>query len=307
MTHERSEGEKQLLAYKICDLYPSFQACWDELSKKDLGEQLELWRRYLLHCPGLWEKQVSCYAEEGLDWRAIVKERVLPHLDERRSAMERARQALHGVIGPVCLKAQERLGLDFEVLFVIYVGMGCGAGWATELCGKPACLLGLENIAELGWLEEDTLSALLAHELGHLFHGIWRKRAGLEGLEEHTDPFWQLYVEGFAQRSEHLIGGKETWHEASGQGGWLDWCGKNKGRLAALFLEKAKEGDVKDFFGSWFAIEGRSQTGYFLGHELVKSWEEDAPLREIAVLPAEEVRRRAKECLVRLAAEGALP
>ena len=109
------------------------------------------------------------------------------------------------------------------------------------------------------------------------------------------------------RRSEHLIGGKETWHEASGQRGWLDWCGKNKGRLAALFLEKAKEGDVKDFFGSWFAIEGRSQTGYFLGHELVKSWEEDAPLREIAVLPAEEVRRRAKECLVRLAAEGALP
>jgi len=307
MTHERSEGEKQLLAYKICDLYPSFQACWDELSKKDLGEQLELWRRYLLHCPGLWEKQVSCYAEEGLDWRAIVKERVLPHLDERRSAMERARQALHGVIGPVCLKAQERLGLDFEVLFVIYVGMGCGAGWATELCGKPACLLGLENIAELGWLEEDTLSALLAHELGHLFHGIWRKRAGLEGLEEHTDPFWQLYVEGFAQRSEHLIAGRETWHEAKGQLGWLDWCRRNKGRLAALFLEKAKEGDVKDFFGSWFAIEGRSQTGYFLGHELVKSWEEDAPLREIAVLPAEEVRRRAKECLVRLAAEGALP
>ncbi|HAF70382.1 TPA: hypothetical protein DCL37_03365 [Candidatus Acetothermia bacterium] len=293
--------------YKICDLYLRFQARWDELSEKGLGEQLKLWQRYLSHCPELWEKQVSCYAEEGFDWRAIAKERVLPHLAERRPAMERAREVLHRLIGPVCLKAQERLGLDFEVLFVIYVGMGCGAGWATELCEKPACLLGLENIAELGWLEEDMLSALLAHELGHLLHGMWRKRAGLEGLEEHTDPFWQLYIEGFAQRCEHLIGGKETWHEAGGQPGWLDWCRKSKGRLAALFLEKTGKGDARDFFGSWSAIEGRSQTGYFLGHEMIKGWEKGATLREIAVLPAEEVRRRAKKCLARLAAEDALP
>ena len=185
MTREGCKKDK-LFLYRICDLYPSFQVCWDELSKKALGEKLELWQRYLSRCPGLWEKQVSCYTDEGLDWRTIAKERVLPHLAEKLSVMEKAREGLHRVIGPVCLKAQERLGLDFEVLFVIYVGVGCGAGWATELGGRPACLLGLENIAEQGWLDEGALSGLVAHELGHLLHGEWR-RAGLEGITEHRN------------------------------------------------------------------------------------------------------------------------
>lgn len=48
----------------------------------------------------------------------------------------------------ICTKASKKIGLDFSITLVIYVGIGCGAGWATTYNRQPAILLGLENIAE---------------------------------------------------------------------------------------------------------------------------------------------------------------
>jgi len=48
---------------------------------------------------------------------------------------------------------------------------------------------------------------------------------------------------------------------------------------------------VKDFFGSWFNIQGRKQTGYFLGHEFIRALEETRSLRKIALLKADNVRK----------------
>ena len=290
-------GRSSELRYQVHDLFPAFLGAWEDLAGAGPEGQLDLWRRSLASCPGLLEKQLDCYREEGLDWREVVREHVLPFLGERLPTMAQAREALHRVIGPSLFRAQANLGLDFPVSFVIYVGMGCGAGWATELRGQPACLLGLENIAERGWLDEGALSGLVAHELGHLLHGEWRRRAGLEGIEEHRDPLWQLYVEGFAQRCEHLIAGEETWHEAHGQPGWLAWCRGNLPRLAEHFLERLEQGEVREFFGSWFDLEGWRQTGYFLGHELIRGWEGELSLQEIVVLPAPEARSRAEAFL----------
>ncbi|HEC62998.1 MAG TPA: hypothetical protein ENI38_01210 [Candidatus Acetothermia bacterium] len=289
------------LRYEVQDLFPAFCAAWKELTTEDPQAQLDVWARSLGSCPGLLEKQISCYSDEGLDWREVVREHVLPFLSQRLPAMREARAALHRVIGPVCLRAQQQLGLDFSVLFVIYVGMGCGAGWATQLRGRPACLLGLENIAEREWQEEDSLRGLLAHELGHLLHDQWRRRVGRVGIEGCQDPWWQLYVEGFAQRCEHLIVGQESWHQARGQPGWLQWCRENLAQLAGQFLQRASEGEVREFFGSWYEIEGWRQTGYFLGHELIRAWETKLPLREIGVLPGEEVRERVQATMGRWA------
>jgi len=93
--------------------------------------------------------------------------------------MIEARHGLLVCVQPIYKRAQEVLGLDLDVLFVIYVGIDCGAGWATSLGGVAACLFGLENIAECSWTKRETLAALTAHELGHLLHKEWRAHIGL--------------------------------------------------------------------------------------------------------------------------------
>lgn len=75
------------------------------------------------------------------------------------------------------------------------VGIGCGAGWVTKYNNKHAVLFGLENIAEEGWTQVDSLRGLAAHELGHVAHFNWRER---EGLPKGDDAWWQLYLKIFS-------------------------------------------------------------------------------------------------------------
>jgi hypothetical protein len=176
------------------------------------------------------------------------------------------------------------------VNFIIYVGIGCGAGWATIYHKRPAVLLGLENIVEEKWHRKNKLEGVIAHELGHLVHMKWRKEwETFESCSE--DPLFRLYVEGFAQRCEHLILEKETWHMASDMK-WLPWCERHKAWLAGEFLERMKKNvSVNDFFGSWFDIQGRKQTGYFLGHAFVLDLEKMYSLKDVALLNFRKVRK----------------
>jgi hypothetical protein len=191
------------------------------------------------------------------------------------------------------------LGLDFEILFMMYVGIGCGAGWATRFEGTPACLFGLENVVECGWTERDALAALTAHEVGHLLHFEWRKRKGIELCE---GPMWQLYEEGFAQRCEHITMDQDTWHQQVGQTGWVEWCNRNLGELAAQFLELVDAGEpVTPFFGSWFDIQGWRQSGYYLGHEIVSAWIADEGIEKVALIACDDLQRRMLEVLAGLA------
>jgi len=209
-----------------------------------------------------------------------------------------ARGNLLSVIHGVFRDAQVNLGVDFPVVFVIYVGIAVGAGWATTFDNTPACLFGLENIAELNWTDEETLAALCAHELGHVAHDHWRAKAGLAGGE---GPWWRLYQEGFAMRCEHLVKGRETWHEQAGQEGWLAWCAANKARLARELLARLeRDEDAREFFGSWYDVHGFKQCGYYLGHEVVKQLEQGMPLREIALLSHQDAEFGMRDQLHRL-------
>jgi hypothetical protein len=104
------------------------------------------------------------------------------------------------------------------------------------------------------------------------------------------DPLFRLYEEGFGQRCEHVILEKETWHMKPDRE-WLAWCRHHKSWLAREFLKRLEtHASVNDFFGSWFNIEGKKQTGYFLGHEFVKELQKTLNLREIALLNTRRVR-----------------
>ena len=144
----------------------------------------------------LLDKQIKNYADQDVDWKRLAKEKGFPFLDDRLPAMKLARKNLLELCPIIWQKAQKKFELDFDITFVIYVGLGCGAGWATTFRDKPAVLFGLENIAECGWQEPKVLEAMTAHEIGHLAYSRWRKQAG---LQDGSDSWWQLYSEGFAQ------------------------------------------------------------------------------------------------------------
>jgi hypothetical protein len=277
---------------KILDTYEDFSDYWTCARFKNVEEQVQLWHdSYMKKYPELFDKQVQNYRIENMDWQEIAK-KIFRTLPLRIGYMHRARNNILAAYKLLCTKAALRLKLDFDIILVIHVGIGCGAGWATTYGGQPAILLGLENIAEQKWHTKNKLQGLISHEIGHLAHMRWRNEwENFEKFEE--DPLFQLYSEGFAQRCEHIILKKETWHMAQ-NANWLSWCKQNKSWLAQKFLEKLRKHEpVREFFGSWFNIQGKTQTGYFLGHELVCELGKTYSLRETALLDAENVRKMA--------------
>jgi len=275
---------------ELLDTWPEFLRYWNQACSKSVEEQTTLWRTlYMEKYPELLSKQLQTYEEDGLDWKEIAK-KIFPSFSSRLPQMQKARNNIIRIYKSIYSKAAETLKLHFNITFVVYVGIGCGAGWATTYKEQPAILLGLENIAEEKWHTQQKLKGLISHEIGHLAHMAWREEWQMFEQAE-KDPVFQLYSEGFAQRCEHIILGKETWHLAENKK-WLSWCKQHKSWLAKEFLRRIeKQMMVKDFFGSWFNIQGRKQTGYFLGHEFIRMLEETRSLREIALLKVDNVRK----------------
>lgn len=267
----------------LLDTFPAFLEWWERAQGQSLEEQMEGWAaEYMAQWPELLAKQWQDYTSQGLDWREVAREQVFLFLGERLPAMQGAHRNLLEVCKPVYRRAQEVLGFDGGVTFVLYVGIGCGAGWVTSLNGEPAILFGLENIAECGWSGREAVWGLLAHEMGHVVHHHWRTKSGKPAG---SGPWWQLYEEGFAQYCETLLLGAEKWHQATGCEGWLEWCRAHKGWLAAEFLRTVDAGQpIRAFFGSWFEIEGVRETGYFLGYEAVRELAEGLDLQTIALV-----------------------
>ena len=64
------------------------------------------------------------------------------------------------------------------------------------------------------------------------------------------------------------------------------------------YLRRVESGEsVRNFFGSWFEIRGKKQTGYFLGHEFIRWLEEEHSLQEITVYSIGDVRKWADQYL----------
>lgn len=256
----------------LLDTFPAFTDFWRNARNLPLDEQIRGWEEaYLQAWPGLAAMQIEDYRAQGVDWQEIARDRVFPFLDERMQAMEAAHAILLELCDPIRQRAITAIGLSRNILFVVHVGLGCGAGWATKFQDSPAILFGLENIAELGWNSQDVLTGLIAHEIGHLAHYQWRAQGRIP-LED--GPWSQLYDEGIAQCCESLILNTSILHQSciGEEGDWLAWCTEHKSWLAAEFLRVVQANEpVSKFFGSWFEIQGRSETGYFLGQAVVEA------------------------------------
>ncbi len=268
-------------SFEIVDTFPAFEAYWAKACSKPMDDQIELWAsEYMAGWQEVLDKQIQDYSEQNLDWKQIARERIFPNLNERVPAMHEARKNLLKLGPEICSKAEQVLDFNTKAYLVIYVGIGCGAGWVTTFRGEYSILFGLENIAECGWSDPVSITGLISHEMGHVLHYQLRtqnkKRLG-------SDAWWQLYTEGFAQECEVWLNASS--HQETQDKDWLEWCLQNKNRLAAEFIKAVDEGQpVNAFFGSWFEIDGHSETGYFLGQEVIKALEKELSLHEIALL-----------------------
>lgn len=227
---------------------------------------------------------VTDYAEQGDDWRQIAREMVFPGMNGKLPAIENAYQNLGRIIEPIERRVRRALDFQDRVDYVLYVGLGNGAGWVTKYDGIWAVLFGLEGIVDSGFDEPDRLQGLVAHELGHVVHFAQRES---RGLSLGSGPWWQLYEEGFAQRCESVVLDGESWHmrRSNLDDEWLAWCQENRAWLAAEFLRTVdQEKSVRPFFGSWYELRGHKQTGYFLGHQVISHLLSSMSLNEIALL-----------------------
>jgi hypothetical protein len=266
--------------FEILDTFPEFvkyQTIWQS---GNIDKQISTWKKFYLSIwPDILKMQLACYEEDGEDWERIARGRIFPELAGRHQKMQTAHDNLLKISPAIIAQSKAVLGCDLNPVIIIYVGIGCGAGWATTYQGQPAILLGVENIAEEGWQDEGHLRGLVAHEMGHLVHACWR---GPTTPAEKKDPCWQLYSEGFAQCCEDLVNGK-PWHMADID--WMNWCERNLKKIARDFLLCLKSGaSTRPFFGSWYAYQGYRQTGYYLGHALIRKLGENRTLEEIAGL-----------------------
>ena len=269
---------------KILDTIPDFLNVWHEASNDEIDQQIDAWlEKYMSLYPELLQKQMDDYASFQEDWRVTAVGRIFPALPERLSAIQTAHDNLLNICNDVFDTGRQNIGFENDLVCVIYLGLGCGAGWATEYEGKPAILFGLENIAEEGWQNRDRLAGLMAHELGHLIHFEWRKQ---DKVPDEDAGWWQLYTEGFAMYCENIILGTSSWHmQTDSEKQWRTWCQDNLSWLASEFLRRVDRGeDMRPFFGSWFDLRGYKQTGYFLGYEIIKKLHEQMSLQEVAVL-----------------------
>jgi hypothetical protein len=280
----------------IVDTFPSFLDSVVADQPATIDQWLTCWaERYMIHWPLLFEMVVNDYAEQGDDWRQIAREMVFPGMNDKLPAMELVYKDLVGIIDRIEDLARHRFDFSSHVGYVLYVGLGNGAGWVTKYDGRRAVLFGLEGIVDSGFDKPRRLEGLVAHELGHVMHHSWRDDVA---LNLGSGPWWQLYEEGFAQFCESEILNADSWHMRASRLGddWLAWCQKNRAWLAFEFLRVIDEGQsVRPFFGSWYDVRGRKQTGYFLGHQVIGHLARSMSLQSIAHLkdglPLQDVLR----------------
>ena len=98
------------------------------------------------------QKQLRNYEEVGVDWRKIAR-KVVQAIPRHLKRMEEARRNILQLFEPTYIRAVQRLGCDFNVTLVIYVGIGCGADGQQDAKDSPrSCwvwktLLGKNGIA----------------------------------------------------------------------------------------------------------------------------------------------------------------
>ena len=232
----------------------------------------------------------------GLSWENDY----LPMLNQayqNAAARARALASFRSLTVDLNDRVRSVFGREIDADLVLYLGLGSGAGWVTQLGGRTAVLFGIEKIVELGWEGEKSMTGLIYHELGHVYH---RQHGVLDReFAENADRFlWQLFTEGVAMVFEQMLaGGEEYFHQYDEE--WTEWCGANLRRIANDFNSDLGPMTFENqrYFGDWVEYDGRGDTGYYLGARFVQRIMKTHPFDELIDFDIDEVKARFKAFL----------
>ena len=247
---------------KWIDTYPQVVNIWN---KKAFS--IQEWRKYAAAiAPDLPEK----IEKDSLSYD--FQKDVLPVIQTALRCPEKLTM-VHQSFQFVRMRIEERFqalfGKEIEVDIVLYLGLCNSAGWATNIGNKDVILLGIEKIIELDWYTQNKMFALVAHELGHIYHKKMGGNFEQRPLSKQNAIF-QLYSEGIAMYFEQQLYGENQFYHQN-EDGWLDWCESNLDALKAEYRTRIDRGlSINDFFGDWTSYRGHSDTGYYLGCEFVR-------------------------------------
>ncbi len=250
--------------------------------------RMDCWEQYAAGLPEPIHQMVRRDAAKYDFDRQILP--VLEYIFSHQELAETAHRSFVRATDGLKEKCAHLPGGRLKSTIVLYLGLCCAAGWAVELQGEPAVLLGLEKIVELDWIDETSMIALIYHELGHNWH-FQNRKASVWGQTPKEQALWQLYTEGVAMWFEQFLCGNQRFYHQDREG-WLAWCEANRERLAKAYEKRLDEnGDVQDFFGDWCFFEGHSDTGYFLGGEIVRRVEKEHGVQFLLNMQADDFRR----------------
>ena len=239
----------------IRSCFPSGQFSLPEWQKYAAGIAAEF--------PGKIMDDIACYRFE---------EEILPVVQNVCASWEElefAHSSFQSAAAKISEQLTQKFHTDLDVCVVFYLGLCSGAGWATTLNGKPAVLLGAEKILELKWVDPDRMFALIAHEIGHIWHRAMGGAFGQAGAAEDKAVF-QLYSEGVAVWFEQCLYGQDDFY-LENHDGWLDWCTAHHAEIKREFWRRIRQKEsVQIFFGDWARYRGYSDVGYYLGSRFVR-------------------------------------
>ena len=190
-------------------------------------------------------------------------------------------------------KLNENIEKNFNnkinIEIVLYVGLCNGAGWVTNINNKDVILLGIEKILELNWQDINSMTGLIYHELGHVFHnqhGNFNQTS-----ESNSKNFvWQLFTEGIAMYFEQvLVNDRNFFHQ--NLNGWKDWCDNHIKQIAKDFNDDLQTMNKLNqrYFGDWVNYNGYSDVGYYLGTKFIHSLIEKYNFAQLINLSIDEV------------------
>jgi hypothetical protein len=252
---------------------------------------MSLWRTYA--------NSISIYLGEQVENDAQlynIEKQVIPVINNalnNREKLEETHQSFIYATKQLRDKFIEIFKYDLDVDIILYLGLCNGAGWATDINGKKTVLLGIEKIIELDWCDLQSISSLIYHELGHIWHdSIGRLHLKTDMQSEKS--IWQLYREGVAMYFEQMLCNDFSFYHQN-KNGWLNWCIKNKEDLFIEYMRRVENNEsTQEFFGDWSNYHGYSDVGYYLGCEFIKSLLTNYSLIEIANLNLEAITKELK-------------
>lgn len=253
---------------KIMDTYPQISALFENgMFCRDK------WEGYI---NSIYDKSAGIFIsdlEECLESCNYVYEKdILPILNAvyRHSKLEALHASFCEITENLNGKILEQFGRELNIDIVLYVGLCNAAGWVTNINGRDVILLGIEKILELDWCDKKSMSGLVYHELGHVYHKQYG-RFHQPNDDSSQNFVWQLFTEGIAMYFEQALVNDFTYYHQD-TNGWLNWCEEHFTQILSDFsndLPTMTKSNQR-YFGDWVSYNGKGDVGYYLGTKFVQ-------------------------------------